>query len=320
MFTTLFGYFVTPAYPTYQAVTRATSEHVCNTSSSIHWLYMFGCGVVGMIIGAAAISVVARQLRRRAEDRGDQWRSECNKETIRANGYSSRIGELEGKLSHVRTCLEHEKIQRNKSDISLASCQLALTEQTELASKANLLANAASVENSKTNSAVNKLLHELGVRISEDALRVITDMKIKLGRCQNEIYALRAAIRKHYDQSKGHAACWENDEELWAVVDKSLKRTDLPPANEFLAKCIEYWNGHCLHKKDGDPVVVDHEHPCVMQHDCHLGDVNPIGIGVPQDIKGEQKKVPMTSDEMWQAIVKTPNTTTLPYKPHKRKG
>lgn len=48
------------------------------------------------------------------------------------------------------------------------------------------------------------------------------------------------AIRKHREQT-GHNMCWENDEELWSVLNDGVNINHTrPPREEFLLKCKEY--------------------------------------------------------------------------------
>jgi hypothetical protein len=56
----------------------------------------------------------------------------------------------------------------------------------------------------------------------------------------DEILRLRNAIRHHREQT-GHQMCWENDEELWKVLDDQTKITHAVPSwPEFMQKCVEY--------------------------------------------------------------------------------
>jgi len=55
-----------------------------------------------------------------------------------------------------------------------------------------------------------------------------------------EIKHLESAIKKHRDQT-GHNMCWENDQELWAVLNDDVEIDHTPPAwDEFMLKCVEY--------------------------------------------------------------------------------
>lgn len=51
---------------------------------------------------------------------------------------------------------------------------------------------------------------------------------------------LANAIRKHREQT-GNNMCWENDEELWAVLEDGVKIDHTaPPWPEFMTKCAAY--------------------------------------------------------------------------------
>jgi hypothetical protein len=61
------------------------------------------------------------------------------------------------------------------------------------------------------------------------------------------IAELEAAIRKHRE-AKGHERCWENDVELYSVLkDNVIADPELPPQEEFFARCQEYYQ--CQSKK-----------------------------------------------------------------------
>ena len=48
------------------------------------------------------------------------------------------------------------------------------------------------------------------------------------------------AIKTHREQT-GHEMCWENDEELWTVLNDGVKIDHTPPSwCEFITKCAEY--------------------------------------------------------------------------------
>jgi len=54
------------------------------------------------------------------------------------------------------------------------------------------------------------------------------------------IKELENAIKKHREQT-GHEMCWENDEELWQVLEDGIKLDHTPPEwCEFMQKCAEY--------------------------------------------------------------------------------
>lgn len=52
---------------------------------------------------------------------------------------------------------------------------------------------------------------------------------------------LVAAIKRHQEQS-GNGLCWENDLELWRVIDPSAQydHTKVPGRSEFLSNCEKY--------------------------------------------------------------------------------
>lgn len=65
----------------------------------------------------------------------------------------------------------------------------------------------------------------------------------------DEILRLRNAIRHHREQTD-HAMCWENDEELWKILDEETKITHTPPSwPEFMQKCVEYRKSKDIVKK-----------------------------------------------------------------------
>ncbi|MGB3337230.1 MAG: hypothetical protein WBA73_08635 [Devosia sp.] len=54
-----------------------------------------------------------------------------------------------------------------------------------------------------------------------------------------EARALRAAIRKHRDQS-GHGLCWHHPD-MWALLpDKPAAEIAVPPWPKFLRGCVKY--------------------------------------------------------------------------------
>lgn len=70
----------------------------------------------------------------------------------------------------------------------------------------------------------------------------------------NRIKELEAAIKKHREQT-GHEMCWENDEELWAVLGDDVKVDHTPPEwCEFIQKCAEYRKSR---ERDGHPTDND---------------------------------------------------------------
>lgn len=52
---------------------------------------------------------------------------------------------------------------------------------------------------------------------------------------------LVAAIKKHQEQS-GNGLCWENDLELWRVIDPNAQydHSKVPGRSEFLSNCEKY--------------------------------------------------------------------------------
>ena len=57
---------------------------------------------------------------------------------------------------------------------------------------------------------------------------------------EDRVEELEIAIRKHREQTS-HNMCWENDEELWAVLNDGIKIDHTPPSwCEFMTKCAEY--------------------------------------------------------------------------------
>jgi 8-oxo-dGTP diphosphatase len=57
---------------------------------------------------------------------------------------------------------------------------------------------------------------------------------------KRRVEELEAAIRKHREAT-GHNMCWENDEELWAVLADGVVLDHTAPEHcEFFRKCIEY--------------------------------------------------------------------------------
>ena len=56
---------------------------------------------------------------------------------------------------------------------------------------------------------------------------------------------LRGAIMLHRGRTRGHGSCWENDLELWEVIDPGTvyPHGEVPPWCEFMKKCAEYRAG-----------------------------------------------------------------------------
>lgn len=62
----------------------------------------------------------------------------------------------------------------------------------------------------------------------------------KVANLHTRINELETAIKKHREQT-GHNMCWENDEELWSVLNDGVKIDHTPPNwCEFMTKCAEY--------------------------------------------------------------------------------
>lgn len=52
---------------------------------------------------------------------------------------------------------------------------------------------------------------------------------------------LKDAIRKHRD-ARGHDRCWENDQELYALLGEGVPTSpELPPREEFMEGCSRYY-------------------------------------------------------------------------------
>ncbi len=57
---------------------------------------------------------------------------------------------------------------------------------------------------------------------------------------KQRIKILETAIRKHRKQT-GHGLCWENDEELWTVLQDQVSIDHTPPPwEEFMKRCASY--------------------------------------------------------------------------------
>jgi len=57
---------------------------------------------------------------------------------------------------------------------------------------------------------------------------------------KERIQQLEDAIRKHREQT-GNNMCWENDEELWAILGDGVKIDHTVPSwPEFMTKCAAY--------------------------------------------------------------------------------
>jgi hypothetical protein len=81
------------------------------------------------------------------------------------------------------------------------------------------------------------------------SLRLATE---RAERAEGEVERLRAAIEKH-QAAHGHGLCWENDVELWGVLGgaPTYPHGTVPPREEFLARCEEYWRSRQREAKDG---------------------------------------------------------------------
>lgn len=68
---------------------------------------------------------------------------------------------------------------------------------------------------------------------------------------------LEAAIEKHFSQSVGQAQCWENDEELWSVLNDGTVRkyphSETPSYEEMMAECDKY----CRSRQFDTVVVIE---------------------------------------------------------------
>lgn len=68
------------------------------------------------------------------------------------------------------------------------------------------------------------------------------DYDAELQRLKEENLRLVNAIKRHRD-ARGHDRCWENDLELYeAIGGVNVDDFHLPPCNEFLQGCLNYWN------------------------------------------------------------------------------
>lgn len=64
---------------------------------------------------------------------------------------------------------------------------------------------------------------------------------------------LEDAIRNHRSKT-GHEMCWENDEELWAVLGDNVEIDHTPPEwCEFMTKCAEYRKSRDRNEKEAPP-------------------------------------------------------------------
>ena len=72
---------------------------------------------------------------------------------------------------------------------------------------------------------------------------------------------LVAAIKKHQQQS-GNGLCWENDLELWRVIDPNVQfpHDKVPGREEFLANCAKYHKS----RVEGLPYVEAEQKTCAV--------------------------------------------------------
>lgn len=69
---------------------------------------------------------------------------------------------------------------------------------------------------------------------------------------RERVRELEDAIRKHR-AARGHDRCWENDLELYALLRDGVDAApELPPHDEFIAHCEEYYECQRQHR-DGKP-------------------------------------------------------------------
>lgn len=102
---------------------------------------------------------------------------------------------------------------------------------------------------------IPQILYELGrsfeqyqrlldsAHASERALeKKLSDRDVPEGEWRSRFERLECAVKKHRD-ARGHDRCWLDDQELYAALGESIDPKDfaLPPACEFLERCIEYW-------------------------------------------------------------------------------
>jgi len=74
--------------------------------------------------------------------------------------------------------------------------------------------------------------------MSPDAGDMVLALLVNKFKTENKL--LREAIEKHREQT-GNNMCWENDEELWKVLDDGVKLDHTPPPwPEFISKCAQY--------------------------------------------------------------------------------
>lgn len=62
---------------------------------------------------------------------------------------------------------------------------------------------------------------------------------------------LVSGIKAHRELTRGHGSGWENDLDLWRLVEPDATYPDdLPPREEFLRRCAAYWEGRCVGRKE----------------------------------------------------------------------
>lgn len=75
----------------------------------------------------------------------------------------------------------------------------------------------------------------------ELAEEVILKLQAAKTELQQKVELLENSIRKHRD-CKGHARCWEDDNELYSVLPEgNTGDQSLPSRQEFLAGCERYY-------------------------------------------------------------------------------
>jgi len=68
---------------------------------------------------------------------------------------------------------------------------------------------------------------------------IMTD-KDRIKALKKRVRVLEKAIKKHREQT-GHNMCWENDEELWAILGDGVRLDHTPPPwGEFMTRCAAY--------------------------------------------------------------------------------
>lgn len=82
-------------------------------------------------------------------------------------------------------------------------------------------------------------------------MSTVEDLEAEIAQLKLRIMILEGGIRQHKEKT-GNASCWENDVELWGLVeegsDYSEHRDTLPPKEEFLSRCSEYYEARLCPK------------------------------------------------------------------------